>query len=44
MTTAVFATAYGGPEVLATEDVEVPAPGPGQVTIEVRAAASTRST
>ena len=39
MTTAVFATAYGGPEVLATEDVEVPAPGPGQVTIEVRAAA-----
>ncbi len=39
MTRAVFATAYGGPEVLATEDVEVPAPGPGEVTLEVRAAA-----
>jgi NADPH:quinone reductase-like Zn-dependent oxidoreductase len=39
MTRAVFATAYGGPEVLATEDVEVPAPGPGEVTVEVRAAA-----
>ena len=37
MTTAVFATAYGGPEALATEDVEVPEPGPGQVTIDVRA-------
>ena len=37
MTTAVFATGYGGPEVLATEDVEVPEPGPGQVTIDVRA-------
>lgn len=39
MARAVFATAYGGPEVLAVEDVEVPAPGPGEVTLEVRAAA-----
>jgi NADPH2:quinone reductase len=38
MTQAVLATSYGGPEVLEVRDVEVPAPGPGQVTIEVRAA------
>src|ERR1700712_5000213 len=37
MTTVVFATGYGGPEVLATEDFEVPDPGPGQVTLDVRA-------
>jgi NADPH2:quinone reductase len=35
---AVVATAYGGPEVLSVVDVEVPPPGPGEVTIEVRAA------
>ena len=38
MSAAVVATAYGGPEVLEVVDVEVPSPGPGQVTIEVRAA------
>jgi NADPH:quinone reductase-like Zn-dependent oxidoreductase len=40
MTTAraVVAPAYGGPEVLEVHEVEVPAPGPGEVTIEVRAA------
>ena len=35
---AVVATAYGGPEVLSVVDVEVSPPGPGEVTIEVRAA------
>src|SRR6202044_3004131 len=35
---AVCAVAYGGPEVLSVVDAEVPPPGPGQVTIEVRAA------
>ena len=29
---------YGGPEVLVYEDVETPAPGPGQVLVSVRAA------
>lgn len=38
MATAVVATAYGGPEVLSLAEVEVPAPGPGEVTIAVRAA------
>ena len=38
MTQAVLATSYGGPEVLEIRDVEVPAPGEGQVTIDVRAA------
>ncbi|MFC9996956.1 NADP-dependent oxidoreductase [Nocardia sp. NPDC127526] len=38
MTTAVVATAYGGPEVLSLIEVEVPEPGPGEVTVEVRAA------
>ncbi|WP_458690343.1 NADP-dependent oxidoreductase [Nocardia tengchongensis] len=38
MATAVVATAYGGPEVLSLIDVEVPEPGPGEVTIAVRAA------
>ncbi len=38
VTTAVLATAYGGPEVLRLEDVEIPAPGPGEVRLEVRAA------
>lgn len=36
---AVLATAYGGPEVLALESVAVPAPGPGEVVVDVRAAA-----
>jgi NADPH:quinone reductase-like Zn-dependent oxidoreductase len=38
MTRAVVATAFGGPEVLSIVDVELPEPGPGEVTIEVRAA------
>ncbi|AYF74851.1 NADP-dependent oxidoreductase [Nocardia yunnanensis] len=38
MATAVVATSYGGPEVLSLIDVEVPDPGPGEVTIAVRAA------
>ncbi len=33
-----MAAAYGGPEVLAVQDVEVPAPADGQVLIDVRAA------
>lgn len=39
MTDAVLATSYGGPEVLEVRDVEVAAPGSGEVTIDVRAAA-----
>jgi NADPH:quinone reductase len=35
----IKATAFGGPEVLAVVDEPVPAPGPGDVTIQVRAAA-----
>ena len=35
---AVVAAAYGGPEVLSVVDTEVPPPGPGEVTVEVRAA------
>ena len=35
--TAVVATAFGGPEVLAVVTRDVPAPGPGEVTVEVRA-------
>jgi NADPH:quinone reductase-like Zn-dependent oxidoreductase len=35
---AVVATAYGGPEVLSVVNVEVPAPGPGEVTMAVQAA------
>jgi len=38
MTHAVLATSYGGPEVLEVQDVEVPAPRDGEVTIDVRAA------
>ncbi len=38
MTKAVVATAFGGPEVLAVVDVDVPAPRDGEVTIDVRAA------
>jgi NADPH:quinone reductase-like Zn-dependent oxidoreductase len=32
------ATDFGGPEVLDLVTVELPEPGPGEVTIEVRAA------
>lgn len=38
MTSAIVATAFGGPEVLAPIEVEVADPGIGEVTIEVRAA------
>lgn len=38
MIRVVVATAFGGPEVLSVVDVEVPAPGPGQVVIDVKAA------
>lgn len=38
MPTQIIATAFGGPEVLAAAHQPVPAPGPGQVTIAVRAA------
>jgi NADPH:quinone reductase len=32
-----IATGFGGPEVLRLREVEVPAPGPGEVTVEIRA-------
>jgi NADPH:quinone reductase-like Zn-dependent oxidoreductase len=35
---AVVAADYGGSEVLSVVDAEVPPPGPGEATIEVRAA------
>ena len=38
MSTQVVATAFGGPEVLSLVHEDVPAPGPGQVTVQVRAA------
>jgi NADPH2:quinone reductase len=38
MTSAVVATAFGGPEVLSLIEVPLSAPGPGEVQIEVRAA------
>ncbi len=38
MPLAVLATAYGGPDVLALEQVDIGAPGPGQVLVEVQAA------
>jgi NADPH:quinone reductase len=34
----VVAAAFGGPEVLEVQEVEVPDPGPGQVVVSVRAA------
>ena len=37
MATKVVAKAFGGPEVLAVVDEVVPDPGPGQVSVEVRA-------
>ncbi len=42
MTKAVVAAAYGGPEQLELRDLDVPAPGPGEVTVEVRAAGINR--
>ncbi|HEX7826781.1 MAG TPA: NADP-dependent oxidoreductase [Mycobacterium sp.] len=38
MTRAVFAERYGGPEVLALQDIELPALGQDQVLVDVRAA------
>ena len=38
MTKTVVAERYGGPEVLAVHDVELPPPGDGQVLVAVRAA------
>ena len=37
MAIKVVATAFGGPDVLAVVDEEMPDPGPGQVSVEVRA-------
>lgn len=37
-THAVLATAFGGPEVLSVTETDLPEPGPGEVTVEVRAA------
>jgi NADPH:quinone reductase and related Zn-dependent oxidoreductases len=42
MVRAVVAAAYGGPEVIEVVDVESREPGPGEVTIAVRAAALNR--
>ncbi|MET9491996.1 NADP-dependent oxidoreductase [Nocardia sp. NPDC006630] len=38
MATAIVAAEYGGPEVLTPVEVDVPEPGPGEVTVQVRAA------
>lgn len=38
MTRTIVATGYGGPEVLALQDIELPEPGQEQVLVEVRAA------
>jgi len=38
MARVVVATAFGGPEVLSVVEEEIPAPGPGEVRISVRAA------
>ncbi len=40
MITRVVAAAYGGPEVLALIEDTLPSPGPGQVLVDVRAAAT----
>lgn len=37
MAKQIIAPVYGGPEVLESADVSVPPPGPGEVTIDVRA-------
>lgn len=39
MAVAIVATAFGGPEVLTGVEVDVPAPGPHEATVAVRAAA-----
>ncbi|MBW0106519.1 NADP-dependent oxidoreductase [Pseudonocardia sp. KRD291] len=39
MADAIVATAFGGPEVLELVEVGVPAPGPGEATVAIRAAA-----
>lgn len=39
MATAIVATAFGGPEVLHSVDVETPAPGAHEATVAIRAAA-----
>jgi NADPH:quinone reductase-like Zn-dependent oxidoreductase len=36
---AVVAHGYGGPEVLAVEEIPVPRPGPGQIQVRIRATA-----
>ncbi len=38
MSTVVVATAFGGPEVLDVRQINLPAPGRGEVSVEVRAA------
>lgn len=38
MATAITYTAFGGPEVLTLRTVEVPAPGPGEVSVRIEAA------
>ena len=38
MSRVVVATGFGGPEVLSVIDVDVSAPGPGEATVEVKAA------
>lgn len=38
MTTAIVATAFGGPESLSVTHPDLPAPGPGEVSVAVRAA------
>lgn len=38
MTKAVLAAGYGGPEVLAVQDIDLPSPSPEQVLVDVRAA------
>jgi len=40
MVARVVATAYGGPEVLAVVDEDIGGPGPGEVLVEIRAAAA----
>ncbi|MFI1917071.1 zinc-binding alcohol dehydrogenase family protein [Nocardia sp. NPDC020380] len=39
MATAIVATTYGGPEVLSPVEIDVPAPGPGEVTVRIHATA-----
>ncbi len=43
MSTAIVYTEFGGPEVLTVADVEVPAPGPGEVTVRIEAVGVNRS-